>query len=101
MTTVVIRIEDGLCVLTMDGHATGSETVCAACSAVVYALAGYLANAGAHIEDVQESTLESGMARLVCRGDACVETAYRMAGIGLAQIAQQYPELVRVDLSIG
>ena len=94
MTRACINIDADRFLLTMDGHATGSETVCAACSAVVYALAGYLANAGEHVTELRENTLESGRACLICRGDACVEAAYRMAGIGLAQIAKQYPDYV-------
>lgn len=96
MTRACIKIDGDHFLLAMDGHATGSETVCAACSAVVYALAGYLANAGEHITEFRESTLESGRACLICRGDVCVEAAYRMAGIGLAQIAKQYPDLAEV-----
>jgi len=94
MTRACLNIDGNRFLLTMDGHAAGSETVCAACSAVAYALAGYLANAGDHVVELRENIMESGRACLICRGDACVEAAYRMAGIGLEQIAKRYPDFL-------
>ena len=114
MTTAQVSIRNGAYVLEMEGHATYAgpcespaqtelvrtgETVCAACSAIVYALAGYLANAGVHVAEMGESTMESGRVRLSCRGDASVEAAYRMAGIGLAQLSKAYPAYVRAHIS--
>ena len=45
MTTGYAELEGGRCLLVLDGHATGSPSVCAAISGLVYALAGYLTNA--------------------------------------------------------
>lgn len=91
MIDACVNIDGRNCLLTMDGHATGSEVVCAGASAIVYALAGYLANT----DCVHESDLESGKAKVSCVGDKGVQAAFRMAGIGLAQLAQQYPQYIK------
>lgn len=92
MTKVCVDIDGKDCKLTMEGHATGNEVVCAAASAIAFALSGYLVNAGSHVKKLRENQLESGKACISCIGDECVAAAFRMAGIGLAQIARQYPD---------
>ncbi len=92
MTKVCVDINGKNCRLTMEGHATGNELVCAAASAIAFALSGYLLNAGSHVKKLRRNQLESGSAVISCTGDECVAAAFRMAGIGLAQIAQQYPD---------
>ena len=92
MTEVCIHIDKGGYLLRADGHATGKPNVCAAISGIVYALAGYLENAEGHARArVTEFTPGRGYAYLYCRGDMCAEAAYRMAAIGLLQIAEKYP----------
>ena len=95
MIEACINLDGKRCLLKMDGHATGSEAVCAGASAIVYALAGYLLNAGEHLETMERNALGSGNARIFCVGDESVQAAFHMAGIGLAQLAQQYPEYIR------
>ena len=99
MTNACVNIDGSRCLMTMEGHATGSETVCAGVSAIVYALSGYLLNAGEHLEKVIRNELESGSACISCTGDECVAAAFRMAGIGLAQIARQFPDYLSVFFS--
>ncbi len=76
------------------GHATGSVEVCAAVSGILYALAGYLKNAPE--AEVMTFRLESGDVELDFTGAAGCAGAWEMALIGLKQIAQKYPEQVRV-----
>ncbi len=98
MTKVVAVFDRGESRLTVKGHATGSELVCAAVSSIVYALVGYLRNAGEHIEDVLQNKIEDADVELHYRGDASVMAAFQMAYIGLAQIANGYPEFVVVHV---
>lgn len=101
MTYGYIEMEAGRHLLFLQGHATGSETVCAGISSIVYALAGYLCNAEEHVQEIYRKDLEEGKVLLSCQGDDCVTAAYTMAAVGLAQIARQYPEYLAVELSDG
>ena len=98
MTQVYAEMEGGRCLLTLEGHATGSTEVCAAISCLVYALAGYLANAGRDgFAEVYTMDMEDGKVCLHCHGDDRVTAACEVAIIGLRQLEKQYPELVQVD----
>ena len=85
--------------LELDGHASGSEAVCAGVSAIVGALAGYLVN---HISDMASPPvirLDSGKARIrVQHPDLRLQTAFDMAEIGLLQTAEQYPEYLKMKI---
>jgi len=73
--------------------------VCAAVSAIVYALGGYLKNleqAGA--AELKTFTLESGYAELNVDGWDGVQAAFGMAAVGLLQIAAKYPDQVSVNI---
>ena len=96
MTCAVVEIDGGSCLLTARGHATGCTEVCAAVSAIIYALSGYVLNAGEHLRGLERNELRSAWARIECSGDACLRAAFRMAGIGLAQVAKAYPEQLTV-----
>lgn len=92
MTKVRWRTEDdGTCEILATGHATGSEQVCAGISAIIYSLAGWLKNSDC---EVQELTLEPGMARICFQKGSNTEAAgaFAMAVIGLMQIAASNPE---------
>lgn len=80
------------------GHATGSPEVCAAVSGLVYALAGCLKSLERQGRaEVRLCSLESGDAVLDAEGGAELDGAFDTAVIGLLQIAQKYPEFVRVE----
>ena len=99
MTSAYVELEGGRCLLALDGHATGSPEMCAAISGIVYALAGYLANAERDgFAEVYRMELESGKVRIHCHGDDRVTAACEMAIIGLRQLEQAHPELVHVEL---
>lgn len=81
--------------LAMYGHAgynPGNDVVCAGVSAIIYALAGYIANAEGL--KVNSDKYEPGEAEFDVEGDA--RQAFEMAYIGLAQISQEYPDNVQV-----
>ncbi len=86
------RWED-LRLLTLRGHATGSPAVCAAASAMVYALAGWLRR---YRPAQARARLRPGDGRLLCRGDGAVDTAFQIALTGLAQLGAAYPDYLRL-----
>ena len=100
MTQVYAELEGGRCLLDVEGHATGSPEVCAAVSGIVYALAGYVANAerDGHGE-IYSMRMDSGRALLHVHGDDRVCGACEMALIGLMQIAKQHPEHINVNVA--
>ncbi len=80
--------------LTLRGHATGSPAVCAAASALLCALAGWLRRAEA---PGLELTLRPGDGQVACEGGAAEETAFQIVLTGLAQLAALRPDLVELD----
>lgn len=94
MTRVYAERSGNRCILSAQGHATGSVEVCGAISAIVYALAGYLVN---HDIKISERRMEDADVLLDFDGDDCTAAAFEMAVIGLAQIGQQYPKFLQVE----
>lgn len=97
MTKITIQSDGMTHGLTAIGHATGSREVCAAVSAIVYALGGYLKNLEQDGAAALHSfMLESGAAEIEASGEEAMP-AFGMAAIGLIQIAAKYPDQVAVD----
>lgn len=83
------------------GHAgyssEGNDIVCSGVSAVVYALLGFLHNSP-DSENRLTASADSGEAMIFWRGtDEGTAAAFHMAVIGLAQIAQKYPDYVSIE----
>lgn len=73
------------------GHApAGQDIVCAAVSALVYALAGSLEETG----QAARICIRRGFAEVEGAGDC--GAAFALARCGLAQLARQYPACVQV-----
>ena len=89
MTTGYAELEGGRCLLVLDGHATGSPSVCAAISGLVYALAGYLTNA----------EREPGRVRIHASGDDRCVGACEAVLLGLCQLAESEPDYLRMEIS--
>lgn len=88
----------GQCSLEVLDHAAGSVQVCAAISALVYALAGYIKNAEHSAAVlVQENTVEKANARFrfMAGDEGC--GAFLAVAIGLMQIAKQYPAYASME----
>lgn len=81
--------------VTLQGHAEnaprGEDTVCAAVSALVFALAGALEESGA----LRELVLRPGYA-MVWAQEGC-EGQLSVLRCGLAQLAGKYPQCVQVE----
>ncbi len=91
MTEVTVRRRGERCALTLEGHATGQPAVCAALSALVCALAGYV---GPRAVRVYQWELAPGRARLEFAGGAQCAAAWELVCEGLEQISRQWPETV-------
>lgn len=90
----MMRAECGKAHLTVRGHAgyaeSGRDIVCAAASALVYALAGTLRDTGR----LTEAVMEPGRADIRGTGDCAREFA--LVRCGLELLAGQYPQCVEV-----
>ena len=97
MTEVRARyLKGGECSLTLLGHATGSEKVCAAISGLVYSLLGYLANDKRARVLYQRVT--DGDVCLIWRGRKEALAAWRMACIGFLQLEEAEPKYIKTDI---
>lgn len=86
--------------LKIKGHALynpGNDIVCAACSAIAYSLMGWMHNNPQHISRQGEMCEESGYVEISARGNECFDAAFDTAVIGLAQVANAYPENVEIE----
>ena len=102
MIHVKAKLHDGRYVLDMEGHADynpGNDIVCAGASAVVGALAGWLANSWDKLEEKPEISMEHGRAHIEARGGFAAYEAFRQALCGLCSIQESYPENISVDAS--
>lgn len=94
MTRVTTAAQGNTYIIEAKGHATGSEAVCSAISAIMYALAGYVLNA--RDIDVQLCILDDGHATVKFSGDVTAEAVYKMAEIGLLQIEAANADCIKV-----
>lgn len=102
MVTVTVGEKDGVKRLLMTGHANyspGNDIVCAACSALVFALLAYMEHEPAHILEVMELTCKKGEVRLEAKGDAAFAAAFKTVVLGLQKIAEKYPNYVSLTKS--
>ena len=90
----MIRVRAGERRITVSGHAghapVGQDIVCAAVSALTYALAGYLEETG----QAARICIRRGFAEVEGAGDC--GAAFALVRCGLAQLARQYPACVQV-----
>ena len=99
MVKVYAESEGNRYLLSSEGHATGSERVCAAVSALVFAFAGYVENAKVSRKaQVYNMKLDSGKALIHCHGDRDVGTAFDTVVLGLKQVELSHPALIKVEI---
>jgi uncharacterized protein YsxB (DUF464 family) len=100
MVIINAAVRDDYRLLIMQGHADynpGNDIVCAGCSAVWYSLLGWVANMPEHVTVLdQKNESEGNFHYIRATGDTSFAAAFDMALIGLAQLAQKYPENVKV-----
>ena len=102
MTTVNIQTTGGHYRLTARGHATGSPAVCAAVSALLFTLAGYLKKLEQAGEvSLDQLRLEPGRADLAAHSlrpapDNAARGPFDMTVLGLRQIADTFPQQVQL-----
>ena len=103
MVRAVYRRNEYAHSLVVVGHAgyssEGNDIVCSGVSAIVYSLLGFLHNVSDKDRRMTAS-VESGENLIFWRGNSEeVNAAFKMAVIGLAQMAQKYPDHVSIELS--
>lgn len=90
----MIRVRFGGAQVTVSGHAgyapAGRDIVCAAVSALVYALAGYLEETG----QAERVDIRRGFADI--RGTEAGAQALALVRCGVEQLAQAYPGCVEI-----
>lgn len=97
MTNVYAERDGDSYLISIQGHATGSEQVCAAVSSIAYMLAGYLINAEAAKKltaNIHDLTDASVVVRFV--GGVEANTIYNAVVIGLKQIANSYNDYIKI-----
>ena len=83
--------------IVVQGHATGSDRVCAAVSGLLYALAGYLTNAkGVEIQTIR---MEDAYVCLKWTGGKRDLAALQTVCIGLMQIEKANPDFIKTEIS--
>ena len=83
--------------IVVQGHATGSDRVCAAVSGLLYALAGYLTNAkGVEIQTIR---MEDAYVCLKWTGGKRDLAALQTVCIGLMQIEKANPDFIKTENS--
>lgn len=97
MTKVYLEQDGQRYTVSCRGHATGSVSVCAAVSCLVYTLAGWLRN---NSVQVLTEKLEDGDALILYHGGAAAETAFDMICVGFLQLQEQYGEYIAVDFRV-
>ncbi len=95
MTRIFAESGNGRYRIRAEGHATGSGTVCAAVSGLIYALAGYLQNSCGIRTECERLT--DGEAELIFFGGDDAEAVYSLCLIGLLQIEENYPEYIEIE----
>ena len=93
MTKVYGEVSGGRCLITAQGHATGSPQVCAVVSALLSAVDGYLSQ---HPDMVIRRELAS--ADVVLEFEATAQSVFDVAMIGLIQIEMAHPEFISVEI---
>lgn len=90
----MIRVRAGERRITVSGHAgyapAGQDIVCAAVSALTYALAGYLEETG----QAARSDIRRGYADIEGAGDC--DAAFALVRCGMEQLAAAYPDCVEM-----
>lgn len=81
-----------------EGHATGSEEVCAAVSSLTLSLLGYVLNEQRRGEAlISQQVLEPGRFYLRASGGDKLRGAFEMTKQGMEQLQNSFPEFVAVE----
>lgn len=97
MTRITCEQIGNLFLLEVDGHASGCPEACSGISAIVEALGTYIRQPdNEHVSSVSECVIDSGYCLFKAEGDGALAEVWKLAHIGLAQIAMAYPECVSI-----
>ena len=97
MTKITCEQIGSLFLLEVDGHATGCQEACSGISAIVEALGTYIRQPdNEHVSAVSECMIDSGYCLFKVEGDEALAQVWKLAHIGLAQIAMAHPAFVSI-----
>ena len=101
MVRAKYTIDENTHTLVVLGHANyaeyGKDIVCAGVSALVQALIGWIEENYYKAECISVDPKE-GEVIISCEGGEDIAAIFHMASIGLAQIADSYPDHVQIDI---
>lgn len=101
MVRAKYTVEENTHTLVVLGHANydeyGKDIVCAGISALVQALIGWIEENYYRATCISVDPKE-GEVIISCEGGEGISSAFRMASIGLEQIADSYPDYVQIDI---
>ena len=95
MTHIVLDRHGDKYLIQATGHATGSEKVCSAVSALLWSVAGWITNNSEKLE-FHKMRIDSGNSYIEFAGGVIAQAVWEVAAIGLMQIEKQYPEYIKV-----
>lgn len=101
MVRAIYTVEDATHTLSVLGHANygeyGKDIVCAGVSALVQALIGWIEENHYKAECISVDT-KAGEVIISCDGGEDIAAVFHMTAIGLAQIADCYPDHVHIKI---
>ena len=97
MTRVSLTAAEGRYAVECQGHATGSVEACAAVSALMYSLIGYLINEESI--DVLGQELKDGYSYAVFSGGIAARTLYDLMTVAFLQLESKLGEYISVNIS--
>lgn len=94
MTSVSLVNNRNSYIIRAIGHATGSTEVCAAVSCLMYTLAGWVEQKPERgVYDISDACAFIYLVR-----SEATEAIYELSRIGFLQLAESYPEFIRVGV---
>ncbi len=101
MVRATYTVNENIHTLSVSGHANyaeyGKDIVCAGVSSLVQALIGWIEENSWKAECLTVDP-KAGEVVISCEGGDEVAAVFYMASIGLAQIADSYPDHVQIDI---
>lgn len=101
MVKAKYTVEGDIHTLTVIGHANyaeyGKDIVCAGVSALVQALVSWIEENSWKVECISIDPRE-GEVIVSCEGGEEIAAVFKMATLGLEQIANSYPDHVQIDI---
>lgn len=97
MTNIILEKNDNTYRIEAEGHAEGSTTVCAAISAIIYTVLGYLENFEEGAQIIR-SQIADGFALIEFEGGEVARAIFDLTCIGFLQIRKGREQFVSLEI---